>query len=137
MMCCDVEVSLNAWLDGELDASGAAAMDEHLRACDPCRRRFETLKTARAIVRTLAPAESPAAGAARPQRYYAAVIALAMCVTMLLLMARSADRPAVTLLPEPLVPGLDCNVRDPGPTCEVVVPPAPCSSAPECSALTP
>jgi anti-sigma factor RsiW len=97
MMCRDVELSLNAWVDGELDASGAAAMDEHLRACDPCRRRFETLKAARAIFRTLAPAETTVAGAARPQRYYAPVIALAMCVTMLLLMARAAVRPRAGL----------------------------------------
>jgi Putative zinc-finger len=138
MICEDVELCLSAWVDGELDAEEAAAIDDHVRSCPLCRRRLDALKGARDMFRTLAPAAPAALPAAHPPRYYAPILALAIGVGMLLLVARSADVPAVTLLPEPqFVPGLDCRVTEPGPGCRIDLPPTPCSSALDCSALAP
>ena len=139
MICQDIEVRLSAWVDGELDASEAAALDAHLRSCALCQRRCDVLRTARDRFRTLSPPPAPVVPAAsHPQRYYAPVVALVLCVLLLLPIARTADVPAVTLVPEPqFVPGFDCSVTDPGPSCEIDLTPAPCGSAAECSALAP
>ena len=139
MTCHDVELCLSAWVDCELDPDDAAAVADHLRSCAACRRRSDVLASARDIFRTLAPpAAAVASGGIRPQRYYAPMVALVLCVLLLLPIARSADVPAMTLVPEPqFVPGLDCNVTDPGPSCEIDLPPAPCGSVLDCSPLAP
>jgi anti-sigma factor RsiW len=47
-VCADKELQLNAWLDGELDAANALALETHVEECDGCRaelRRLRELRT--------------------------------------------------------------------------------------------
>jgi hypothetical protein len=53
--CADVAVRLSAWIDGELDASEAARLREHLAICVSCRRRHALLTAASRAVRSLPP----------------------------------------------------------------------------------
>jgi anti-sigma factor RsiW len=66
MPCAETERRLHAYFDGELDALGAAAFEEHLESCAECRAALEELKTIRAALRSeLAQERAPAALAAR------------------------------------------------------------------------
>jgi anti-sigma factor RsiW len=66
MPCAETERRLHAYFDGELDAVGAAAFEEHLESCAECRAALEELKIMRAALRTELPHErAPAALAAR------------------------------------------------------------------------
>lgn len=56
--CRRAESRLSPWLDGELDAGEARALEEHLRVCSSCRRRGETLAAAREQFRRLPPERS-------------------------------------------------------------------------------
>jgi len=60
-VCADVAARLSAWIDGELDASTAAAVQDHLAACVSCRRRHSLLVAASRAVRSL-PEETVPAG---------------------------------------------------------------------------
>jgi hypothetical protein len=51
--CADVVVRLSAWLDGELDASAAAEVREHVAVCTSCQRRHALLRAAGRAVRSL------------------------------------------------------------------------------------
>jgi anti-sigma factor RsiW len=42
--CQECEELLHPYLDGELDAAGRAAVDEHLKSCDDCRQTLEHLQ---------------------------------------------------------------------------------------------
>jgi anti-sigma factor RsiW len=59
--CADVAVRLSAWIDGELDASTAAGVREHLAVCVSCQRRHALLAAAGRAVRSL-PEETVSAG---------------------------------------------------------------------------
>ena len=59
--CEDMAVRLSAWIDGELDASSAATVREHLAGCVSCQRRHALLTAASRAVRSL-PAETVSAG---------------------------------------------------------------------------
>jgi anti-sigma factor RsiW len=59
--CADVAVRLSAWIDGELDASTAAGVREHVAVCASCRRRHALLAVAGRAVRSL-PEETVSAG---------------------------------------------------------------------------
>jgi anti-sigma factor RsiW len=66
MPCAETERRLHAYFDGELDALGAAAFEEHLESCAECRAALEDLKTMRAVLRAEFPHErAPAALTAR------------------------------------------------------------------------
>lgn len=56
--CRRAEARLSPWLDGELDAGAARALEEHLEVCSPCRRRGEALAAAREHFRRLSPERS-------------------------------------------------------------------------------
>jgi anti-sigma factor RsiW len=57
---------LHAYFDGELDALGAAAFEEHLQSCAECRAALQDLKTMRSALRAELPYErAPAALTAR------------------------------------------------------------------------
>jgi hypothetical protein len=58
--CEEVTIRLSAWIDGELGASEAAQVREHLAGCAACRRRHALLTAAGAAVRSL-PAETVSA----------------------------------------------------------------------------
>jgi anti-sigma factor RsiW len=59
--CADVAGRLSAWIDGELDASTAAEVREHLAVCVSCQRRHALLAVASRAVRSL-PEETVSAG---------------------------------------------------------------------------
>jgi len=59
--CADVAARLSAWIDGELDASTAAKVREHLAVCVSCQRRLALLAAASRAVRSL-PEEAVSAG---------------------------------------------------------------------------
>jgi Putative zinc-finger len=59
--CADVAIRLSAWIDGELDASTAAGVREHLAVCVSCQRRHALLAAASRAVRSL-PEETVSAG---------------------------------------------------------------------------
>jgi anti-sigma factor RsiW len=52
---CKQEQLLNAYLDGELTEAQAAELKRHLADCPGCRRTFEGLRHADALVRDLPP----------------------------------------------------------------------------------
>ncbi|HYM16443.1 MAG TPA: zf-HC2 domain-containing protein [Dehalococcoidia bacterium] len=52
-------VALSAWLDGELEAGRAAALEAHVAGCAVCRERAEGLRATRAQVRALGLVEPP------------------------------------------------------------------------------
>ncbi len=59
--CADVAGRLSAWIDGELDATTAAEVREHLAVCVSCQRRHALLAAASRAVRSL-PEETVSAG---------------------------------------------------------------------------
>jgi anti-sigma factor RsiW len=66
MPCAETERRLHAYFDGELDALGAAAFEEHLASCAECRAALQDLETMRSALRAELPYErAPAALAAR------------------------------------------------------------------------
>jgi anti-sigma factor RsiW len=46
-VCADKELQLNAWLDGELDAVNAIALETHLEVCDGCHAELRRLRELR------------------------------------------------------------------------------------------
>jgi anti-sigma factor RsiW len=50
---------LSAYLDGELSAGDAAAVEEHLRTCPACRAELDALSRVRQLLRHLPPPEPP------------------------------------------------------------------------------
>ena len=66
MPCAETERRLHAYFDGELDALGAAAFENHLETCAECRAALEDLTTMRSALRADSSYErAPAALAAR------------------------------------------------------------------------
>ena len=66
MPCAETDRRLHAYFDGELDALGAAAFEEHLQSCAECRAALQDLKTMRSALRAELPYErAPAALTAR------------------------------------------------------------------------
>jgi anti-sigma factor RsiW len=66
MPCAETERRLHAYFDGELDALGADAFENHLETCAECRAALEDLKTMRSALRADASSErAPPALAAR------------------------------------------------------------------------
>ena len=62
MMNCDAFLNgFSAYLDGELPAERAAEFDDHLEACDDCRRYREVMERSLELVRALDP-PSPTQG---------------------------------------------------------------------------
>jgi anti-sigma factor RsiW len=53
--CTAARQRLEAYLDGELDAPGALALEQHLAACTTCRARLEQLRVLGAGLRVSAP----------------------------------------------------------------------------------
>jgi len=51
---------LSAYVDSELTAAEARAVQEHLLDCAPCRDAYENLRAARDLLAGLPPAEPPA-----------------------------------------------------------------------------
>jgi len=51
---------LSAYLDGELSPQDAAGVQEHLLDCAACREAYERLRTTKALLGELPPAEPPA-----------------------------------------------------------------------------
>jgi outer membrane lipoprotein-sorting protein len=51
LTCAQARVELSARLDGEVDASTASALDDHLIACPACRRHEKELQSVRRAVR--------------------------------------------------------------------------------------
>jgi len=49
--CPDREMALQALADGELDAMGIVALEEHLRSCAGCRAALDRLEALRAVLR--------------------------------------------------------------------------------------
>ena len=43
-VCADKELQLNAWLDGELDAVNAIALETLLEVCDGCHAELRRLR---------------------------------------------------------------------------------------------
>lgn len=50
-VCPDRELSLHAWLDGELDAANTLALEAHARACEGCGAEWQRLAKLRATLR--------------------------------------------------------------------------------------
>lgn len=50
-VCTDRELSLHAWLDGELDAANTLALEAHLRDCEGCSAELDRLGRLRALLR--------------------------------------------------------------------------------------
>ncbi len=48
--CSDIEAKMTPYVDGEMSASEAAAVDRHLEICDPCRERSRVERAARTLV---------------------------------------------------------------------------------------
>ena len=48
--CSDIEAKMTPYVDGEMSASEAAAVDRHLEVCDPCRERSRVERAARTLV---------------------------------------------------------------------------------------
>ncbi|MGH2817478.1 MAG: zf-HC2 domain-containing protein [Actinomycetota bacterium] len=75
LTCAQARVELSARLDGEVDASTASALDDHLIACPACRRHERELQSVRRAVRLQPTQPVPdlterimASVAARPRR---------------------------------------------------------------------
>jgi hypothetical protein len=113
--CTEAAVRLSAWIDGELDASAAAGVQEHLAGCASCQRRRALLTAASRAVRSL-PEETVSAdfedafrrglaaartGAGRPRGGSPALLAAAGLAAVLVLAVlgalalRRASAPAV------------------------------------------
>jgi anti-sigma factor RsiW len=50
-MNCQEELSLNGYLDGELDAVRALEFEQHLKGCPVCERRLESYRSMRGALR--------------------------------------------------------------------------------------
>jgi anti-sigma factor (TIGR02949 family) len=68
-MTCAESLSLPEYFDGEIDAAGAAQMDQHLRTCAECQRELAALKQVRGLLR------APAARVAVPAELRARIVA--------------------------------------------------------------
>lgn len=54
MDCKEVRSLLSAYVDGELDARSALALDTHIAECADCAKALATLKDTQRIVRSAA-----------------------------------------------------------------------------------
>ncbi len=57
--CESAQPRLESYLDGELDALSAAALEQHLAGCEACRARLEALRALRSAVRATAYHRAP------------------------------------------------------------------------------
>src|SRR5690606_1042814 len=55
--CAAIDEDLSAWLDGELDASGAAIVRDHVEGCARCAARVAALRAVDAELQALVAAE--------------------------------------------------------------------------------
>src|SRR5579863_2714582 len=67
MTCADVERLGDAYLDGELDAAGAEALEAHLVTCETCRARQRSRETLSATLRSAPYFRAPTALVGRLQ----------------------------------------------------------------------
>jgi anti-sigma factor RsiW len=67
MTCADVERLGDAYLDGELDAAGAEALEAHVATCETCRARQRSRETLSATLRSAPYFRAPASLVARWQ----------------------------------------------------------------------
>ena len=51
--CLALFAQLSDYMDGELDAAGCAAIDEHMADCAPCQKFLESLRRAVAHVKSM------------------------------------------------------------------------------------
>jgi anti-sigma factor RsiW len=153
--CADVAVRLSAWIDGELDASAAAGVQEHLAGCASCQRRRALLTAASRAVRSL-PAEAVSAGfedafrrrlaaartaAENPRRRSTVTIAAAGLAAVLVLAVlgpfalRRASMPGEAPTRSNEVPRwlAACGA----PTAAECLPDTPCASAATCGVVVP
>ena len=63
--CPTTEAHADAWIDGELSAGTAAALDAHLRSCPSCRSHVEALRRLVAAVRRHGARQPPAPASVR------------------------------------------------------------------------
>lgn len=99
MRCEEFAAHLESWLDGELPAAQAAAVETHLAACSACRAAVAERQRLRTALRELVAAEPPAdlraailAGAAAtaapvPRRRWSPLAATSLAAAALLLVA--------------------------------------------------
>lgn len=59
MNCQAIKSQLDAWVDGELPASTAKRINQHLEACPACRRRASDLRQMAAALDRLPPITAP------------------------------------------------------------------------------
>lgn len=57
MRCAEIDGRLQAYFDGELDAAGAGALEDHLGSCAACRAALAELRELRAALRSELPFE--------------------------------------------------------------------------------
>jgi len=62
------EVELSAYLDGRLSPDRSRRLDEHLRSCDPCRRRLADLRALAEALREMPEAPVPRSFALTPEQ---------------------------------------------------------------------
>jgi anti-sigma factor RsiW len=55
MTCDSAREFLDAYVDGELDASGSLQMEEHLRTCDSCSQSLARLESLRTVIAETSP----------------------------------------------------------------------------------
>lgn len=50
-MSCQKGLEINAYIDGELDQAQAAALQQHLNECEPCKRGYQHYVALRSSLR--------------------------------------------------------------------------------------
>jgi len=103
---CEASEILMAWLDGELEESGAAEMEQHLRECAPCREQAGAYRRAAEAFGAYCDAycERSLSAKARPQvrpwlpiaKWVAGIAAAVVAFFLLLLGAPMSQSPART-----------------------------------------
>jgi predicted anti-sigma-YlaC factor YlaD len=59
MQCRDLLDALSDYVDGDLDESVCAGIEEHLKGCNPCRVEVDTVKRTVALFKDNLPYEIP------------------------------------------------------------------------------
>ena len=59
MPCARARVELSARIDGEIDGATTAALEQHLRDCEACRRHEEELRAVRSALRVMSAGDVP------------------------------------------------------------------------------
>ncbi|MHB1702563.1 MAG: anti-sigma factor family protein [Acidobacteriaceae bacterium] len=106
MTCSEVRPNLSALLDGELEGSSAANLQEHLASCAECRSELDSLQATVSWLKTYSPLEPPPQLANRVNaeiiretheaRKGSLAPLLAALLFVLLLLATNATVPAAT-----------------------------------------